>query len=84
VPVVLPGLLVVLNPLHFAHAANSVVPTEVTNGDFEQPVVAPGTYQTFLAGNSGLTGWTIVAGQVHLFNKDYAGPLSRPQRQPFP
>ena len=32
----------------------------IANGSFETPVVNPGTFQLFVVGSSGLTGWSVI------------------------
>ena len=32
----------------------------ITNGSFEKPTLAPGTYLNFLGGSTAITGWTVV------------------------
>lgn len=39
--------------------ANSAFAVTITNGDFETPIVSGGPFDTYEAGTSGLTGWTI-------------------------
>lgn len=51
-----------------AVALGVVAPTHggVTNGSFEQPGIPLGSYTTFSAGSSGLTGWTVVGVNVDM------------------
>jgi hypothetical protein len=43
----------------------------VTNGSFEQPTVAVGSFTTFLGGSASIAGWTVVGDRVTVINSSY-------------
>ncbi len=43
----------------------------ITNGSFENPVVPVGSFENFIAGSTGITGWTVDGPEVSIVNGAY-------------
>lgn len=48
----------------------------VTNGSFEVPPVTPGTFATYVAGSTSITGWTVVGSNVAVVSGTYVDSVT--------